>query len=57
MSRYTFNPPEEELINYYLNNKITEKDDPEGKQINEVNICHHEPTDLPSKLHLHQNPN
>ncbi|XP_033138411.1 NAC domain-containing protein 69 [Brassica rapa] len=47
MNRYTFNPPEDELINYYLNNKITENDDPEGKQINEVNICHHEPADLP----------
>ncbi|KAG5374627.1 hypothetical protein IGI04_039223 [Brassica rapa subsp. trilocularis] len=47
MNRYTFNPPEDELINYYLNNKITENDDPEEKQINEVNICHHEPADLP----------
>ncbi|EOA36541.1 hypothetical protein CARUB_v10011623mg [Capsella rubella] len=47
MVRCTFNPPEEELINYYLNNKITEKDDLDGKQINEVNICHYEPADLP----------
>lgn len=49
MSRYTFNPPEDELINYYLNNKITENDDLVGRQINEVNICHHEPADLPGK--------
>ncbi|KAL1220320.1 NAC domain-containing protein 62 [Cardamine amara subsp. amara] len=47
MYRYTFNPPEEELISYYLNNKITENDDLVGRQINEVNICHHEPADLP----------
>ncbi|CAD5322052.1 unnamed protein product [Arabidopsis thaliana] len=47
MYRCTFNPPEEELINYYLNNKITENDDLVGKQIAEVNICHHEPADLP----------
>ncbi|VVA89703.1 unnamed protein product [Arabis nemorensis] len=47
MSRYTFNPPDEELISYYLNNKITNKYDLEEKQIHEVNICHHEPTDLP----------
>ncbi|CAL9213387.1 unnamed protein product [Arabidopsis halleri] len=47
MYRCTFNPPEEELINYYLNNKITENDDLVGRQITEVNICHHEPADLP----------
>ncbi|CAH2039174.1 unnamed protein product [Thlaspi arvense] len=47
MYRYTFNPPDEELISYYLNNKIREKDDLEDRQINEVNICHHEPADLP----------
>jgi len=51
MYRCTFNPPEEELINYYLNNKITENDDLVGKQIAEVNILHHEPADLPGKLY------
>lgn len=55
MNRYTFNPPEDELINYYLNNKITENDDPQGKQINEVNICHREPADLPGGLCLNSN--
>ncbi|XP_010556655.1 PREDICTED: NAC domain-containing protein 1 isoform X2 [Tarenaya hassleriana] len=49
---YTFNPPEEELINHYLNNKIAGNDDLVESEINEINICQHEPHNLPGQAKI-----
>ena len=44
---YRFHPTDEELFCYYLKLKMQGDKDYEVRAIREVNICKHEPWDLP----------
>ncbi|KAJ4876653.1 NAC domain-containing protein 69 [Raphanus sativus] len=45
---YRFSPTGEEVINYYLKNKILDKPWLVNEAINEINICAYDPESLPS---------
>ncbi|XP_056850067.1 NAC domain-containing protein 69 isoform X2 [Raphanus sativus] len=45
---YRFSPTGEEVINYYLKNKILDKTWLVNEAINEINICAYDPESLPS---------
>ena len=49
---YRFSPTGEEVINYYLKNKILDKPWLVNEAINEINICAHDPKFLPGNFIL-----